>query len=157
MFKSWHYCNIYPTADIGEGTTIGSYTEIGDKVKIGENCKIEAFCFIPIGIEIRDNVFVGPGTVFCNDKRPDLTQPFIPEKTLVRNWAVIGAHCTILPGITIGANSFIGAGSVVTKDVPAGETWFGNPAKKYEPKKEELNCPLGKEECDLCGFCGRTK
>lgn len=142
MFTSWHYCNIYESAQIGEGTSIGSYTEVGDKVKIGENCRIQAHCFIPAGIEIRDNVFVGPGTVFCNDKHPDLSKEFIPEKTLVRDWAVIGANCTILPGVVIGHKAVVGAGSVVTRDVGDGETVMGGPlrhGKMYE-----------------CEFCHKT-
>jgi len=151
--KIWHHCNIYSTAIIGEDTTIGSYCEIGDHVKIGEGCKIEAFCFIPKGVEIRDHVFVGPGTVFCNDKHPDLSEEFVPEKTLVRDWAVIGANCTILPGVTIGHKAIVGAGSVVTKDIPLGETWCGNPAKKIELNKEQFICPLGKPKCDHCGYC----
>ncbi|MBQ0088170.1 MAG: N-acetyltransferase, partial [Prevotellaceae bacterium] len=50
--------------------------------------------------------------------------------------ASIGAGSTILCGITIGENAMIGIGSVVTKDVPAGEVWVGNPAK-FLKKKEE--------------------
>ena len=53
-------------------------------------------------------------------------------KTRVCKGATIGAGAVILPGITIGENAFIAAGSVVTKDVPAGELWMGNPAKFYK-------------------------
>ena len=52
-------------------------------------------------------------------------------KTRVCKGASIGAGSVILPGITIGENAFIAAGSVVTKDVPAGELWMGNPARFY--------------------------
>lgn len=102
---------------------------LGDKVEIGENCKIQAQVFIPDGVKIGNNVFVGPATVFTNDKRPPSGGKFWAE-TIVKDGAVIGANCTILPGITIGEKAMIGAGAVVTKNVPAGETWIGNPAKK---------------------------
>ena len=51
-------------------------------------------------------------------------------KTIVHKGATIGAGSTILPGIEIGENAMVGAGSVVTKSVPAGEVWVGNPAKQ---------------------------
>ena len=47
---------------------------------------------------------------------------------IIENDVFIGAHCIILKGVTIGEGSIIGAGSVVTKSVPAGEIWAGNPA-----------------------------
>ena len=105
--------------------------EIGNGVKIGSNCKIQAFVFIPPGVCIEDNVFVGPHACFTNDKHPALKQEkWQIAKTLVKQGAVIGAGAIILPGITIGENSMVGAGSVVTKDMPPNETWCGNPAKK---------------------------
>ena len=43
--------------------------------------------------------------------------------------AFIGSRAVILGGVTIGVGAAVGAGSVVTKDVPAGELWAGNPAR----------------------------
>jgi len=77
-----------------------------------------------------DFVFVGPGVVFTNDKYPVATGNWKVKNTLVKSGASIGANATILPGVTIGKKSMIGAGAVVTKDVPDGETWVGNPARK---------------------------
>nr|WP_300975472.1 DapH/DapD/GlmU-related protein [Sphingomonas sp. LHG3406-1] len=51
-------------------------------------------------------------------------------RTRVERGASIGAGAVILPGLTIGAGAMIGAGTVVTRDVPPGETWVGNPARK---------------------------
>ena len=65
--------------------------------------------------------------MFPRSKNKDWTQ----LKTRVCKGATIGAGSVILPGITIGENAFIAAGSVVTKDVPAGELWMGNPARFY--------------------------
>ena len=68
--------NIYDSAEIGEGTRIGAFVEIGHKVKIGKNCRIGCGSFIPENIIIEDNVFIGPHTVFTNDKNP----PSNPER-----------------------------------------------------------------------------
>ena len=48
---------------------------------------------------------------------------------VIKDGAFIGAHCIILKGVTIGEKSIVGAGSVVTKSIPDGEIWAGNPAK----------------------------
>lgn len=126
MYSQWHFNNIYPEAEIGDGTKIGSFVEIG-KCTIGKNCKIESYAFIPTGVTLEDDVFVGPHVCFTNDKRP----PSGGEhwaKTLVCKGAKIGANATILPGVTVGENALVGAGAVVTKDVLPGTTVVGNPA-----------------------------
>ena len=79
---------------------------------------------------MEESVFVGPNVTFTNDLFPRSKNPdWEMRKTVVKKGASIGANATILCGITIGENAMIGAGSVVTKDVPAGEVWVGNPAE----------------------------
>ena len=82
-----------------------------------------------MALTIEDNVHIGPNVTFTNDKYPRAKQKFELQKTLIRRNASIGARSVILGGITIGENAMIGAGSVVTKNVPANELWFGNPAR----------------------------
>ena len=118
-------------AKIGEDTVIHAFVWIGNNVKIGSRCKIQAFCFIPDGVTLEDDVFLGPSVVMTNDKRPPSGNW---SKTLIKKGASIGANSTIICGVTIGENAMIGAGSVVTKDVPANEVWFGNPCKFYEKR-----------------------
>ena len=99
--------------------------------------KIEAFAFICPGVIIEDDVFIGPHVVFTNDKNPANTWGKRKiMKTIVKKGASIGANATILPGITIGKKATIGAGAVLTKSVPDGETWLGNPARKKETAEE---------------------
>lgn len=115
--------------EIPVSTKVHSHVWIGKDVSIGEDCLIQAFCFIPDWVTIEDGVFLGPRVTFTNDKRPpSYGKHWIA--TLVRKGASIGAAATILPGVTIGEKAVIGAGAVVTKNVPDGETWVGNPARK---------------------------
>ena len=81
------------------------------------------------GITIEDDVFIGANVTFTNDKFPKSKNvDWQLLTTVIKRGASIGAGSTILPGLTIGENAVVGAGSVVTKDVPAGEIWVGNPA-----------------------------
>lgn len=118
------------SGSIGENCTIHSHVWIGDRVNIGNNVRIQAFSFIPNGVRIANNVFIGPHVCFTNDKYPP-SDGSLWEPIIVGEGASIGANATILPGVTIGRGARIGAGSVVTKDVPEGETWVGNPAKRH--------------------------
>lgn len=125
--KVYHYCNIYPEARIGKNCKIGSYTEIGN-VTIGNNVTIGAFSFIPEGITIEDDVWIGPKFCGTNDTYP----PSLKSewgKILIKKGARIGASVTILPNITIGDGALIGAGAVVTCDIPPYEVWAGVPAR----------------------------
>ena len=130
--KIWDEKGLWGEYEIGDNCTVGKFVEISDKVKIGNNCKIEAFSFIPPGVTIEDNVFVGPHVCFTNDKKPKATGDWERVETLVKKGASIGANATIVCGVTIGEGALVGAGAVVTKDVPAGKTVVGNPAKVRE-------------------------
>lgn len=125
----WQYCVILPKAVIGENCNICSHCFIENDVKIGNNVTIKCGVQIWDGIELEDNVMIGSNVTFTNDLYPrSKNKDWKKLRTLVCKGATIGAGSTLLPGITIGRNAMIGAGSVVTKDVPAGEVWVGNPA-----------------------------
>ena len=126
--KVWKPSNIYPSAKIGNGTRVGAFCEIGEDVVIGEDCKIGAFSFIPRGVVIEDEVFVGPRVTFTNDKHPQVKGDWELLYTTVCKGASIGAGAIILPGIIIGEYAHIGAGAVVTRDVLPASTVVGVPA-----------------------------
>lgn len=129
----WQPCNVYDTAIIRENVSVGMFTEIGHNVFIGPGTRVGAHCFIPECVIIRADCFIGPHCVFTNDRLPP-SNPDNWEETVVERGASIGAGCTIRCGITIGEGARIGCGSVVTKNVPAGETWCGVPAKRMSKK-----------------------
>ncbi len=135
--KIFGHVNIYG-CKIGENTKIGTFVEIQKGVKIGKNCKISSHSFICEGVTIEDEVMVGHGVMFINDKFPRATnmdgtmktgEDWECQKILVKRRAAIGSNATILGNITIGENAIVGAGSVVTKNVPSNKIVAGNPAK----------------------------
>lgn len=108
--------NLYG-CEIGPESFIGPFVEITKGVIIGKNCRIQSHCFICGGVIIGDNVFIGHGCMFTNDKYPRVnSKNWKMEKTYVGNGSSIGSNSTILP-VKIGRNVLIGAGTVVTKDV----------------------------------------
>jgi UDP-2-acetamido-3-amino-2,3-dideoxy-glucuronate N-acetyltransferase len=129
--------NVYGCA-VGDGTTIGPFVEIQSDVTVGARCKISSHSFLCSGVELEDEVFVGHGVMFINDKLPRATTESGELKsdadwtmmpTLVKRRAAIGSNATIMCGITIGEGAQVGAGAVVTKDVPPRAVVAGVPAR----------------------------
>lgn len=126
------YQNIWGNPQIAKSASIGAFVDIGDDVVIGKMCKIQCFVSIPPGIRIGDNVFIGPKVTFTNDKQPKANGEWENLITTVEDDVSIGAAAVILPGLTLGKGCMIGAGAVVTKNIPPGETWAGNPARRLK-------------------------
>lgn len=126
----WQFCVILSDAKIGENCNICSHCLIENEAVVGNNCTIKCGVQLWNGIILEDNVFIGANVTFTNDLYPrSKNEDWTLMKTIVRKGATIGAGSTILPGIEIGENAMVGAGSVVTKNIPSGEVWAGNPAK----------------------------
>ncbi|MGQ0559946.1 MAG: acyltransferase [Sphingosinicella sp.] len=122
---------------IGDETKIGTFVEIQKNVSVGARCKISSHSFICEGVTIEDEVFIGHGVVFINDRVPRATSNGALQReedwsvipTIVRKRASIGSGAVILCGVTIGERAMVGAGAVVTRDVSPGEIVAGVPAR----------------------------
>jgi len=125
--KIWNFVNLYE-CEIGNNCMIGAFVEITRGVVIGNNCRIQSHSFICDQVTLEDNVFIGHGVMFINDRRPPSGDPSKWEPTLIKKGVSIGSNATILP-VVIGENSVVGAGAVVTKDVPPNVIVAGNPAR----------------------------
>jgi len=130
------FTNLYECR-IGDDTRIGPFVEIQRGVVIGARCKIQSHAFLCEGVELADEVFVGHGVLFINDKRPRATADGALQTeedwnllpTVVEHGASLGSGAVVLGGLRIGREALIGAGAVVTRDVEAKETVVGNPAR----------------------------
>jgi acetyltransferase-like isoleucine patch superfamily enzyme len=133
--RIYNFVNLYGCS-IGDDTLIGTFVEIGRGATIGRRCKISTHSYICPGVHIADDVFVGHGVMFTNDKYPRASidgRPITTEwemlETFVEAGASIGSNATIICGLRIGKGAMVGAGAVVTKDVPAGAVVAGVPAR----------------------------
>jgi len=129
---------------IGAGTKIGAFVEIQKNAVVGRRCKISSHTFVCEGVTIEDEVFVGHGVMFINDRYPRATTngqlqteaDWKVEPTRVRRGASIGSGTVLLCGVTVGEGALVGAGAVVTADVPPGATVAGVPARRLAAKKD---------------------
>jgi acetyltransferase-like isoleucine patch superfamily enzyme len=133
----YSFTNLYGCR-IGDNSRIGTFVEIQRGASIGANCKIQSHTFICDGVTIGDDVFVGHGVVFVNDKFPRATaaegqlqtdEDWELLPTTVERGASLGSGAVVLGGIRIGAGALVGAGAVVTRDVAPGDVVKGAPAR----------------------------
>src|ERR1700758_4650451 len=131
------FTNLYG-CELGDDVKIGTFVEIQIGARIGARCKISSHTFICEGVIIEDEVFVGHGVMFTNDRYPRATNldgspqgesDWSVEPTRVKRTASIGSNATIISGVTIGEGALVGAGAVVTHDVPDHAIVLGVPAR----------------------------
>ena len=139
----YNFVNLYG-CEIGDETKIGTFVEIQKNARVGRRCKISSHSFICEAVTIEDEVFIGHGVTFINDKIPRATtdrgelqtdDDWSPVPTLVKRGASIGSGATIMCGVTIGERAVVGAGAVVTRDVANGATVIGNPARECQNRE----------------------
>jgi len=129
--------NLYGCS-IGDETKIGAFVEIQKNATIGARCKISSHSFVCEGVTVEDEVFIGHGVMFTNDRYPRAVNQdgslqsdtdWQVIKTIVRKRASLGTNATIVAGVTIGESAMVGAGAVVTRDVPDFAIVAGGPAR----------------------------
>jgi UDP-2-acetamido-3-amino-2,3-dideoxy-glucuronate N-acetyltransferase len=137
------FTNLYG-CELGDETRVGPFVEIQRGARIGSRCKIQSHSFICDGVVIQDEVFVGHGVMFINDATPRATteegtlqtgDDWTLQTTVVERRASLGSGAVILGGVMIGEGALVGAGAVVTRDVAAGETVAGVPARVLQMKR----------------------
>jgi acetyltransferase-like isoleucine patch superfamily enzyme len=130
---------------IGDDTKVGAFVEVQKGAVIGAHCKVSSHTFVCEGVIVEDEVFIGHGVMFTNDRYPRATTAdgslqteadWKVETTRVKRRASIGSNATIISGVTIGEGAIVGAGAVVTKDVPDFAIVAGVPARVIGDSRE---------------------
>jgi acetyltransferase-like isoleucine patch superfamily enzyme len=133
---------------VGDDTSIGPFVEIQKNSLIGRRCKISSHSFICEGVTIEDEVMIGHGVMFINDRFPRATNAdgglrteadWAVEPICIRRGASVGSNATIMGGVTIGKGAMVGAGAVLTRDVPANAVVAGVPARVLRIEREMLS------------------
>ena len=131
------FTNLYGCA-VGDGTRIGPFVEIQRGARIGARCKVQSHTFVCEGVSVEDEVFIGHGVLFVNDKYPraateagalQTADDWELLETVVERGASLGSGAIILGGVRVGAGAIVGAGAVVTRDVDPGAVVAGSPAR----------------------------
>jgi UDP-2-acetamido-3-amino-2,3-dideoxy-glucuronate N-acetyltransferase len=161
----WNQCQVREDAIIGQNCILGKDVYVDFGVQIGDNVKIQNGSYIYHGTTLEGGVFVGPGVIFTNDKKPRAINPdgslkgddnWEVGETRVLYGASVGAGAIILPGLIIGRFALIGAGAVVTRDVPDHALVIGNPARQVGfvckcATKLVMAGETGAYNCPICG------
>ena len=147
---------------VGDNVIIGPFVEIQSRSVVGHRCKISSHSFVCEGVFIEDEVLVGHGVIFTNDRYPRSTNhagelqtgsDWTLEGSRVRRGASIGSNATILPGVTIGCYALIGAGAVVTDDVPDFAIAAGVPARVIGDVRADGRALTPELAHDMAGSC----
>jgi len=154
--RIWHFCHVMDGARIGARSMLGHGCFVGRGVTIGAGVRVQNHVSVFEGVELEDEVFVGPSAVFTNVKNPRAARPRQGDfsRTLVRRGATIGANATILSGIVLGEYCFVAAGAVVREDVPAYALVVGVPARRagwMSRQGERLEFEAGVSVCKASG------
>ena len=122
---------------IGDDSRVGAFVEIQRGASVGKRCKVSSHTFVCEGVHIADEVFVGHGVMFINDRYPRAAKDGRLQtaadwkciETFVGEGASIGSGAVILCGVRIGKRAMVGAGAVVTRDVKDDGIVVGVPAR----------------------------
>ena len=137
--RVWAGAHIRSGARVGAGCVIGRDVTVDRDVVLGDHCKVQNAALLYRGVRLGDGVFVGPGAVLTNDRRPraiaasgaQLTEDDWELSAIdVGRGASIGANATVVAGVSIGEWALVAAGAVVAADVAAYALVAGVPARR---------------------------
>jgi sugar O-acyltransferase (sialic acid O-acetyltransferase NeuD family) len=112
--------NVSATALIGLSTYVGRNVCVNAMAHIGRGVILNTSCVVEHGCRVADYAHVAPSAVMCGDVHLGVL-------------SFLGANSVVRQTRRIGDRVVIGAGSVVLRDIPDGEVWFGNPARRHTP------------------------
>ncbi len=140
-FQSGHNAIIRSWVIAGDYFALGNGSVLEGMIEIGTGVRLMSQVYVCSRTRFGNDVFVGPGCTFLNEKLPGRQDPPpVPIGASIEDNVMIGGGCTILPGVRVGAGSFIAAGSVITKDIPPESLVVGNPGE-IRPLPDKLRCP----------------
>ena len=152
--RVWAFAHVLPGAVVGRDCNIGDHAYLEGGSRIGDRVTVKNNALVWAGVEVEDDVFLGPNVVFTNDLNPRAAIHKAPEdlsRTLVRRGATLGANVTVVCDTTIGEGAFVAAGTVVVGDVPAYALLLGNPGRRVgwmcacgQRLPDELRCACGR-------------
>ncbi|MEM1414057.1 MAG: acyltransferase [Myxococcota bacterium] len=160
--KVWHFVHVSAGAKVGARCVLGQNVFLGRGVVLGEGVKVQNNVSVYAGVEVADDVFLGPSCVFTNvlNPRAHVERKDEFRRTHVGRGVTVGANATIVCGHDLGAYAFVGAGSVVTKALPPHALVVGNPARRIGwacrcgerlPEGAEVRCPRCGERYRIAG------
>lgn len=131
--KIWGHACVMRGSQVGADCVIGRYAHVEGST-VGDRCKLENGVYIPPGVTLEDEVFIGPFAKFANDRHPKAHRgpddpPFVPLGALVKQGASVGMDARVNAEVTIGEGATVGMGAAVCEDVPATATVVGVPAR----------------------------
>lgn len=130
--KIWHFSHVLSKTKIGSNCSFGQNCVVGPNVTIGNGVKVQNNISIYEGVEVENDVFLGPSMVFTNviNPRSFIVKKEEFKKTLLKKGCSIGANATVICGVTIGEYALVGSGAVINKDVKPYALMVGVPAKQ---------------------------
>jgi UDP-2-acetamido-3-amino-2,3-dideoxy-glucuronate N-acetyltransferase len=127
--RVWRRAHIRAGAVVGRDCNIGANVFVDAEVRVGDRVKVQNNVSLYAGVDLDDEVFVGPAAVFTNDRNPRATGDWDLVATPVRRGASVGANATVICGNELGEHCLVGAGAVVTRPVEPHQLVLGNPAR----------------------------
>lgn len=151
--RIWAFAHVLPGAVIGQDANICDFVFIEGGVVLGDRVTVKCHVALWDGVRVGNDVFIGPSSVFANDRYPRSKRYLPAVATLLEDGCSIGAGAVLTPGVTIGTYALVGAGAVVSRDVAPFTLVVGNPARpvglvcrcgaRLEPCAGGLRCTVG--------------
>ena len=127
--RIWAFAHVLPGASIGRDCNICDGVFIENDVVLGDRVTVKNFVALYDGLRVEDDVFIGPGASFTNDRYPRSRRHVPFPVTRLERGCSIGAGAVILSGVAVGKYALVAAGAVVTRDVAPFTLVKGNPAR----------------------------